>query len=66
MENKREYLLAMDATESGLLINRIPIGYLRHDPTKSSFAVYKKIGWFKKLMIDWCFGLKYYEYGKEK
>lgn len=41
-----------------------PIGYLEHKPTHSSIPVYEKIGWFKRLLIDWCFELKYYEYEK--
>lgn len=36
-----------------------PIGYLEHKPTYSNIAVYKSIGWFKQLMIRWCFGLEY-------
>ena len=43
---------------------KVPVGFLRHEPTQVNIFVYKKIGWFKRLMIDWCFGLKYYEYGK--
>ena len=34
-------------------------GYLEHEPTKSSLSCYKPIGWFKRLMLNWCFGLKY-------
>lgn len=36
-----------------------PIGYLRHEPTGYSLAVYKPISRFKRLMLRWCFGLKF-------
>lgn len=36
-----------------------PIGWIVHEPTKTQFSVYKPIGWFKRKMIEWCFGLKY-------
>lgn len=36
-----------------------PIGYLEHEPTKAQISVYSKIRWFKRLMLKWCFGLKY-------
>lgn len=42
-----------------------PIGYLVHKPTHSSIAVFTPIGWFKRLMIRWCFGLEYNKYIKE-
>ena len=38
-----------------------PIGYLNHKTTHSRFPVYHKISWFKKLMFNWFFGLKYDE-----
>ena len=34
-------------------------GKLNHEPTKTSLPCYKPIGWFKRLMLNWCFGLKY-------
>ena len=37
----------------------VPIGYLRHEPTGYSLAVYKPISRFKRLMLRWCFGLKF-------
>lgn len=37
----------------------IPIGYLRHDPTGYTLAVYKPISRFKRLMLRWAFGLKF-------
>lgn len=36
-----------------------PIGHLRHDPTGYTLAVYKPISRFKRLMLRWCFGLKF-------
>jgi hypothetical protein len=38
-----------------------PIGWLEHEPTNSRFAIFQSIGWFKKLMLKWCFGLEYRE-----
>lgn len=35
------------------------IGYLRHEETKSNINVYAPISLFKRLMLKWCFGLKY-------
>lgn len=36
-----------------------PVAYLRHEPTKTQIAVYKKINRFQRFMIRICFGLKY-------
>ena len=36
-----------------------PIGYLRQTPTDYTLAVYKPISRFKRLVLGWCFGLKY-------
>lgn len=36
-----------------------PIGRLEHEPTGYSLAVYKPISRFKRIMLRWCFGLKY-------
>lgn len=36
-----------------------PIGYLHHEPTGYSLAVYKPISRFKRIMLRWCFGLKF-------
>lgn len=41
------------------IITKNPIGYLRHGPTGYSLAVYKPISRFKRLMLHWCFGLKF-------
>lgn len=38
-----------------------PIGYLKHEPTGYSLAVYKPISRFHALMLRWCFGVKYYK-----
>lgn len=43
-----------------------PIGGLIHEPTMITIHVYKKMNWFHKLMIKWCFGLKYIDYDKNK
>lgn len=36
-----------------------PIGRLIHKPTHHTRAVYKPISRFKRLMLRWCFGLKF-------
>ena len=36
-----------------------PVGYLRHEPTGYSLAVYKPISRFQALLLRWCFGVKY-------
>lgn len=36
-----------------------PIGQLIHEPTMSGMSVYKPISRFKRIMLRWCFGLKY-------
>lgn len=36
-----------------------PIGQLVHGPTMSRISVYKPISRFKRLMLRWCFGLKF-------
>ena len=36
-----------------------PIAHLVHEQTKICLSVYSKIGWFKRLMLRLCFGLKY-------
>jgi hypothetical protein len=65
MENNNENKsFTIDCEYKNFTINKVPVGFLRHEPTQVNISVYKKIGWFKRLMIDWCFGLKYYEYGK--
>ena len=35
------------------------IGYLRHEETNTTISVYAPISFFKRLMLKWCFGLKY-------
>ena len=36
-----------------------PIGYLEHEESKTRIPVFKRIGWFHRCMLRWCFGLKY-------
>lgn len=36
-----------------------PIGQLVHEPTMSRISVYKPISRFKRLMLKWCFGVKF-------
>ena len=36
-----------------------PVGYLRHDPTGYSLAVYKPISRFHALMLRWCFVVRF-------
>ena len=36
-----------------------PIGQLIHEPTTTSIKVYKPISRFNRLMLRWCFGLKF-------
>lgn len=43
-----------------------PIAYLRHEATRSNIAVYRKMGYFQRFMIQICFGLKYIELTEEE
>ncbi len=46
--------------ETGYIIDKPKVyGHLIHEATKSKITLYRPIGWFKRLMINWCFGLKY-------
>ena len=36
-----------------------PIAYIEHKPTKSRLSVYIPIGWFKRFMLRFCFGIEY-------
>lgn len=47
-----------EPTEARIIVPR-PIGYLRHEPTGYSLAVYKPISRFRALMLRWCFGVKF-------
>lgn len=47
-----------EPTEARIIVPR-PIGYLRHEPTGYTLAVYKPISRFKTLMLRWCFGVKF-------
>lgn len=35
------------------------IGYLKHEESKTRIPVFKRIGWFHRCMLCWCFGVKY-------
>lgn len=48
-----------DETLGYKITETIPCGYLEHKPTRTNIAVFHKIGWFKKYMLNICFGLKY-------
>ena len=34
-------------------------GALYHPYTQVSWSVYKPMGWFKRMILKWCFGLEY-------
>ena len=36
-----------------------PIGNLEHEESKTRIPVFKRICWFRRCMLRWCFGLKY-------
>ena len=36
-----------------------PVGYLRHEATRTCISVYKKINFFQRWMLRICFGLRY-------
>jgi len=36
-----------------------PIGCLVHEPTRTRISVYKPMGWFRRKLIELCFGFKY-------
>lgn len=67
MNNAVEKLQAMGKAIDGMCCNDrthkikivAPVGYLEHNPTGYTISVYKPISWFKALMLNWCFGLKY-------
>ncbi|WP_290437774.1 hypothetical protein [Muribaculum intestinale] len=42
-----------------LVVPPNPVGYLKHEPTGCSLAVYKPISRFHALMLRWCFGVKF-------
>lgn len=45
--------------ENGTITFPKPIGYLKHEPTGYTLAVYKPISRFKAFMLKHCFGLKF-------
>lgn len=62
--------ISKDKIETGYLANpKIPYGfrldrpkiygYLNHDATKTTLTCYQSIGWFKRLMLKLCFGLRF-------
>ena len=51
-----------DIPEESIIKVFNPIGHLRHEPTKISFQIYKKINWFQRFMLKLCFGLTYHLY----
>ena len=36
-----------------------PIGYLELEEAMTRIPVFKRIGWFRRMMLRWAFGLKY-------
>jgi len=36
-----------------------PIGYLELEEAMTRIPVFRRIGWFHRCMLRWCFGLKY-------
>lgn len=36
-----------------------PIGYLEHEESMTRIPVFKRIGWLRRCMLRWCFGVKY-------
>lgn len=54
-----ETLKAKYWCDAATIIKHTPIGVLRHAPTGYTIAVYKPIPRFQRLMLRWCFGLKY-------
>lgn len=47
-----------DAFRNGYTI-KMAVGKLVHEPTGVEISVYKPISRFKRLMLKWCFGLKF-------
>lgn len=47
-----------DVFRNGYTI-KMAIGKLIHEPTGVVISVYKPISRFKRLMLKWCFGVKY-------
>lgn len=54
-----------EPTEARIIVPQ-PVGYLRHEPTGYTLAVYKPISRFKTQMLKWCFGLKYEKNSNDK
>lgn len=60
------YLTTSEEPAEARIIVPQPIGYLRHEPTGYSLAVYKPISRFHALMLRWCFGVKYEKISNDK
>lgn len=56
--NKVYLTTSEEPTEARIIVPQ-SIGYLRHEPTGYSLAVYKPISRFRALMLRWCFGVKF-------
>lgn len=54
-----EVISNTEAYKYGIISAPKIYGYLNHNSTKTSITCYEPIGWFKSLMLNWCFGLKY-------
>lgn len=48
-------------SDYGFYYKQKPIGWLEHKPTNTRLEIFQPIGWFKKLMLKWCFGFEYME-----
>ncbi len=55
---KGEYVSCVNY-QGEAFIQMKPIGYLKHEPTGYSLAVYKPISRFKAFMLKHCSGLKF-------
>ncbi len=66
-EMSKEYQTTYSgAFGSARIIVTEPIGYLQHEPTKAYIHVYQPIGRFKRIMLRWCFGLRYVKRNSNK
>lgn len=56
---KKETLSRSDLDGYKVQIPPKPIGYLEHEESMTRIPVFKRIGWFRRRMLRWCFGVKY-------
>ena len=63
--NKVYLTTSEEPTEARIIVPQ-SIGYLRHEPTGYSLAVYKPISRFHARMLRWCFGVKYEKISNDK